>query len=599
MRSQLTALVRNLIEATTLVFRISPKWSCLSIAITVTASLLPLVVFYGTKQLVDLVVAAVHAQKAVAPSAWFWIAATAAAGWATFALRSLASYVTEAQGGEVSAHIQEQIAQKSASVDLAYYETPEYFDTLHRAQFEAATRPTRVVGALIATAQAVLSLGAILGLIVIVLRWDVLLLVAAVIGPGLWLRFHNVSAHYRWHKAQVKNERKLEYYNWLGSTASYAKEIRLFGLSGILRGRAGALRSALHRDRLRLARNRNLAEVATQGCAAGAVVVALAHMVHRAASGEMSVGGMVISLQAFQRAMSLVGELVGGISQLYEHGLFVGRLSQFLNLEEKIVEPANPVAFPNKLREGIVFEHVTFRYPSSGKLVLDDFSLKIRTGRMVALVGENGAGKSTLIKLLCRLYQPSSGRITIDGIDLREFARADLWRHISALFQDFGQFYSTVADSIWFGECDHPPDVEAIREAAKRAGAASFIHHFPAQYEQMLGTFFEGGTDLSGGQWQKIALSRAFYRDAPIIILDEPTSALDPKAEHDLFLRFKSLTKAKTSLVISHRLSTVRMADEIYCLENGKIIEVGSHEELLAAGGNYARLFETQAESYR
>lgn len=291
--------------------------------------------------------------------------------------------------------------------------------------------------------------------------------------------------------------------------------------------------------------------------------------------------------------------LLASLAQLYEDNLFLSNLYEFLDLKRTVKEPAEPSPVPQPMQRGIVVDHVSFQYPEGSRKVLEDISLNINPGEVVALVGENGSGKTTLIKLLCRLYDPTSGTITFDGMDLRQFETKALRREIAIIFQDYAHFHLTARENIWFGNTDLAPDDERIMAAARRAGADEVIRALPQGYETILGKRFAAGEELSVGEWQKVALARAFMRDAQIIVLDEPTSSMDAKAEYEAFQNFHQLVRGRTAILISHRFSTVRMADRIYVLEQGHVSESGSHDELLRQKGTYARLFEMQAHHYR
>jgi ATP-binding cassette subfamily B protein len=308
---------------------------------------------------------------------------------------------------------------------------------------------------------------------------------------------------------------------------------------------------------------------------------------------------MVMYFQAFQRGMSYLQALLGGIADLYENNLFLQNLYDFLDLEPEVRTPENPLPVPIPMTKGITFDEVTFTYPSGPQAVLNGVSLSIEPGEVVALVGANGSGKTTLIKLLCRLYDPSSGRISIDGIDLRQFEIASLRRQISVVFQDFVRYYLTARENIWFGDVDLHESHEKIPIAASQAGAAERIGALPGGYETVLGRWFDGGEELSIGEWQKVSLARSFLRDAQIMVLDEPTSALDAQSECEIIERFRESIMGKTAILISHRFSTVRMADRIFFLENGKIAESGRHRDLMRKRGRYSDFFERQAKWYR
>lgn len=288
-----------------------------------------------------------------------------------------------------------------------------------------------------------------------------------------------------------------------------------------------------------------------------------------------------------------------GIAGLYEDNLFLSNLYEFLDLKPKVAEPLHPTPVTRPMQTGIVFDHVSFQYPTGSRKVIEDISLTIRPGEKVALVGENGAGKTTLIKLLCRLYDPTEGRITLDGVDLRQFEISALRREIGVIFQDYSRYHLTARENIWFGNINLPSDDERIVTAGRQAGADDVITSLPNGYETVIGKWFEGGEELSIGEWQKVALARAFLRDAQIIVLDEPTSSLDVKGEYEVFKKFRQLADGQAAILISHRFSTVRMADRIYVLNGGRIIENGTHDELVQLGGMYAHLFETQAQYYR
>jgi ATP-binding cassette subfamily B protein len=303
--------------------------------------------------------------------------------------------------------------------------------------------------------------------------------------------------------------------------------------------------------------------------------------------------------QAFNRGQEFLKEMLGSLAALYEDQLFVASFYEFVDLEPRAKEPAAPRAVPRPMRGGIVFDHVTFQYPSGSRKALQDVNLTIRPGEHVAFVGENGSGKTSAIKLLSRLYDPTAGAITLDGVDLREFQTTALRREMSVVFQDYALYHLTARENIWLGDIDVAPDSASIAAAAHRSGADEVIARLRRGYETPLGKWLEDGDELSVGEWQKIALARAFLRTAQIIVLDEPTSALDPRAEYELFRRFRQLAQGRTSIIISHRFSTVRLADRIYVFDEGRVIEEGTHDDLMREAGKYASLFDTQAQYYR
>jgi ATP-binding cassette subfamily B protein len=378
----------------------------------------------------------------------------------------------------------------------------------------------------------------------------------------------------------------------------HAKEIRLFELGALFSRRYREVYQQLRKERFDLAIKRTVAELVTQTSGTLAVFLAYAVIAYRTVQGVITLGDLVMYYQAFQRGQGFLREMLGGLAGLYEDSLFLTNLYEFLDLKRAVIEPTHPTRIPSPVRAGITFHHVHFRYPNSPRTALRDVTLTIQTGEVVAFVGSNGSGKTTLIKLLCRLYDPTSGVITLDGIDLRQFETTALRRQISVVFQDYARYHLSASDNIWFGNVHQPPDQGQIAAAAIRTGADDIIHRLPQGYETILGKWFENGEELSIGEWQKVALARAFLRDAQIIVLDEPTSAMDAKAEYEMFQKFRQLAAGRIAILISHRLSTIRMADCIYVLEDGEIVESGKHEELVRCGGKYAQLFALQAQAY-
>jgi ATP-binding cassette subfamily B protein len=307
----------------------------------------------------------------------------------------------------------------------------------------------------------------------------------------------------------------------------------------------------------------------------------------------------VMYFQAFQRGQSALNQMMSGLAALYEDNLFLANVMEFLALEPRVPEPADPVPVPEPMKVGIELEGVSFRYPGSRENALREISLTIRPGEHIALVGANGSGKTTLIKLLCRLYDPTEGRISLDGADLSGFETGALRRQISVVFQDYARYHLTARENIWFGDTTHQAENGRVVAAAELSGADEVIARLPRGYDTVLGKQFQDGAELSIGEWQKVALARAFMREAQIIVLDEPTSSLDAQAEYEVFRKFRQLARGRTAVLISHRFSTVRMADRIYVLDGGRIVESGTHDELVRLGGTYARLFQLQASSYR
>lgn len=593
----------KILRAAGLVWRNSRGWTVANAALIVLQGILPLVSLYLLKLIVDGVTAAIASpdKEAAFGRVALMIGLAGAAALLNALCQSLSGIVEEAQGQVITDRIQEILHAKSVEVDLEYYENSRYYDALHRAQGEAIYRPLNILRGLLKFGQNGIALAALAGLL-FSLHWGVAAVLFGAALPGVLLRIAFSNAFFRWTRARTEAERRSAHFSWMLTADQFAKEIRLFGLGPLFIESFRALRGKLRRERISLIARRGGMDLAGQAVATLAIFGAYAFIARQAVRGTITLGDLVMYFQAFQRGLGFLRDFLAGLAGLYEDSLFLTNFYEFLDLRKKVVEAAYPVAFPRPIREGIVFDHVSFRYTGEHAEALTDIRLRVRPGETVALVGENGSGKTTLIKLLCRLYDPSAGRILVDGTDMREFETARLRREISVIFQDFARYHLTARENIWFGNVELGLSEDAaakIAAAAAKSGADDVVRKLKSGYDTILGKWFEDGEELSIGEWQKIALARAFLRDSQIIILDEPTSSLDAKTEFDLFTKFREFVRGRSAVIISHRFSTVRMADTIHVLERGRIVESGSHAELVGRGGTYARLYEMQAQSYR
>lgn len=575
-------------------------WTIANGVLVVAQGLLPLLPLYLTKLMVDAVTAGVAApDKGAAFRHVLWLVGFMGAATLFAALiRSIAGLVSEWQVFIVTDHMNEVLLAKSTEVDLEYYESARYYDTLHRAQREAPSRPISIVNGLAQIGQNGISLLAIAGLI-FYFHWFIAAILFTAVISGTAVRLKYTGQMYRWQREQTSTERKAGYLNWMLTTSSHAKEIRLFDLGPLFMRRFRDLRLKLRKGRLAITRRRSIAGFAAQTFSTAAIYGSYAYVAYETMWGKITLGDLMMYYQAFQRVQGSLQGILTSLGALYEDNLFLSNLYEFLDLKRTVIEPVHARPVPQPMQRGIVLNHVSFQYPAGARKVLEGISLTIRPGEVVALVGENGSGKTTLIKLLCRLYDPTAGTITLDGVDLRQFDTKALKREITIIFQDYAHYHMTARENIWFGNTTLPPDHERVIAAARRSRADGVISMLPHGYDTILGKRFDDGEELSIGEWQKVALARAFMRDAQIIVLDEPTSSMDAKAEYEVFQSFRQLVSGRTAILISHRFSTVRMADRIYVLKHGSVIEGGTHEELLRTGGTYARLFEMQAQHYR
>ena len=592
--------VRHLGRASRLVWQTTRGWTIASAALFLMQGVLPLVSLYLMKLLIDAISAGIRAaDTSIAfDRVALLIGLTGVTALITVLCGSLSGFISQAQSEAITDRVSDMLHAKSVEIDLDYYENPRYLDTLHRAQQEAPFLPTRIVTGLVQAGQNSVSLLAMAGLL-LSFHWGVAVILFAAVFPGILVRLKHSGVMYRWQRRQTPAERQSWYYHWMLTGDIHAKEIRLFDLGALFIGRFRKLRKRLMHERIEILKKRSVADCGAQTLATIAVFGSYAFIAYRTLHGVISLGDWVMYTQAFQRGQAFIQQLLGGLAGLYEDSLFLTNFFEFLDLQPKIVSLPHPVAVPRPMKAGIVFDHVSFHYPGGERKALEDISLTIHAGEHVAIVGENGAGKTTLVKLLCRLYDPSGGAITIDGADLRQVDPKALRSEISVILQDYVRYQATARENIWFGDIELPSEDRRIIEAARQSGADRVITGLPQGYETILGKWFENGEELSIGEWQKVALARAFLRTSQVIVLDEPTSSLDAGAEYEIFQKFRQLAEGRTAILISHRFSTVRMAERIFVLEDGRIIDSGTHNELVRRGGMYARLFESQARYYR
>lgn len=574
-------------------------WSLLAGVLMLAEIAFGLGVLYLLKSLVDVLTESLGTAggRPELERATFFVVLTAAATLGLITSRALSSLAREMQGMKVADHLDRRIHSRAVSADLAFYESPQYFDTLERARQSGKQRPAHVVGNLLSMCK---NLAMMAGVVVLLatINWMLLPLLLIAIVPALMVRMYFTRVKYEWHKRRTPMERRATYLDWLMTTHHHAKELRLNRLGNFLRERYSLLRRRIRGEQFRINRRRVLTELAVGLLASTAFFAALGWLTWETAGGRNSIGDLVLFLLIFQRSQSMGQELVGQISRFYEDHLYIGQLFEFLDVRPVIVSPSRPRPQPERLAQGLHLDRVSFTYPGSNVPVLHDIEMQLHPGQVVALVGANGSGKTSLIKLLCRLYDPSSGRILLDGHDIREFDLDAYRREFSIIFQDFSRYAESAGENIRFGDVSLPEASDEIRLAGQRAGADEFIEQLPDGYDTLLTRMFDGGQEISTGQWQKLALARAFVHGSRFIILDEPTSALDPNAEFELFENFRERIGERSALVISHRLSTIRLADYIYVLDRGRIVEHGQHEGLMRARGQYHESFCKQGKYY-
>ena len=580
-----------------MIWEISPLLASASVLQRVIAALIPVSQLWVGKLIIDQVVQATIHHSAPANRVWIYLAVEIGLAILSNALGIANSLCDSLLGDKLTNHISLKLMTHATTLDLVSFEDPVFSDKLERARRQTTAR-AGMLATLAGAGQLLVTLLSISAATAAFSPWLLLLILVSVIPPFLGEAKSAMLAYSILYR-RTPERRELDYLRLLGASNASAKEVKIFGLGPYLTERAGRLFDRFYQDNKELAISRAgyawLLNFFPLAGYYGAYVLILIG----ALAGRLTIGELTFLAGAFARSRNIVESLFSTLNSVSEQAFDVKDLFEFFATQPAIISKPGAVAAPRPVRQGFEFRKVSFGYPGSSRNVLQDISFRFDAGECIALVGENGAGKTTLAKLLARLYDPTAGAILLDGVDLRDYSVEDLRREVGVIFQDYVRYDMTAKENIGLGRVEELANAQRIQLAARKSLAEPLIATLPMGYDQMLGRRFEHGVDLSTGQWQKIALARAYMRDAQVLILDEPTASLDPRAEYEAFLRFSEITRERMAVLISHRFSTVRMASRILVLGEGAIQEQGTHEELLSLGGQYAALFEIQAAAYR
>jgi ATP-binding cassette subfamily B protein len=577
-----------------------PRLALVSATLTLLEVAFGIAALYMIKLLVDVLspAAGTGVQVGFDADVFLYLGLAAVTLLLAVVVQSLGNLARTAQGLRVGEYVDHEIHDRAIAIDLEFYESPLFYDSLQRARQAGIQRPAKVIDSLLLSVKSIIFLVAVLVMIAAI-DWRIVPGLLFAVLPVFAVRMRYTRRLFDWHRDRVQFERRAGYLDFLMTSNIFAKEIRIGGLGRHLQAGYAILRARINREQLSIEKWRAATEFAASIAGTLVFVGATAWLVLEATAGRRSIGDLVLFVLLFRRAEGSGREFVSNMAQLYDHRLYIRQLFEFLSVRSRIKRPAEPRPIPKGDVGPLVFDNVDLTYPGAQRPVLTSVSFSLKPGQVVALVGANGSGKTSLVKLLTRLYDPSAGRITLGGTDIREFDPDAYRRLFSVVFQDYAKYADTVRENIRYGNLDDPSNDAEIVRAARFSGADGFIERLRSGYDTRLTRMFDDGEEISIGQWQKLALARAFFASSSFIVMDEPSSALDPQAEQELFDDFRDRIDGRGALIISHRLSTVRMADYTYVLENERIIEHGNHDGLMAAGGRYASLFRRQGRHYR
>jgi len=595
-RTRLASL-RNIRPLLGMVWDTSPPLVAVTTALRLVRAMLPLAMLWVTKLNLDGVVAWIKRGNGNAAALWKLVALDLGLAVLSDLLARANSLADSLLGDRFTNRISVRLIEHATQLDLASFEDPVFYDKLERARRQTTGRIGLLAGVL-NVGQDTLSLISLSASLVVFSPWLMVLLLAAVIPAFLGETHFTTLAYsvlYRW----TPQRRLLDYLRMLGASNQSAKEVKIFGLGPHLAERYREVSDRIYEENKTVAVKRASVGFLLNLVSTGGYYGAYAVVLIRTLAGLITVGMFTFLIGAFSRSRMYIEKILQSFTDISDQALYLKDLFEFFEMQPAIRSTPHALPAPRPIRDGFEFRNVGFAYPGSSHMVVENINFRLEAQEKIALIGENGAGKTTLVKLLARLYDPTAGQILLDGVDLREYDVEDLRKEIGVIFQDYMRYELLAKENIGFGKIEDIADLARIEMAARKSMAFQVIGKLPNGYDQMIGRRFDGGVDLSGGEWQKFALARAYMRDAQLLILDEPTATLDARAEYEVFRRFAELTQGRMAVLISHRFSTVRMADRILVLQDGRIREQGTHKHLVALGGQYAELFELQAAGYR
>lgn len=580
-----------------LVWSIRPGYSVILYLLNILQGFIPAYTLWIGKLIIDTVVQGIGGAQGAFLKTIYLLLALLGINILSNILTTAINIIQTLLGDIVSNQINVKVMEKSVSLDLFYYENPMFYDMLTRAQREASHKPLIIVSQIFDLMKNIITISSMI-VVLFRLHWLAVVILAATSIPYSLTQQKYARKGYSLLFGQTQDSRKMFYLNNILTSINFFKEIKLFNLSQYFLSKYKNLFQNIYKQNKQLILKKNAAFFFLSFLSITTYIGVYTYIIFRAIHKAISLGDLTLYSGAFSQCQARFNGIIANFASLYENGLFINNLFAFLNLEPKIVAPPHPNNPVSHFQEGIIFKNVSFRYPGTERCVLQDLNFHIKPNEAIAFVGDNGAGKTTIIKLLSRLYDPDSGEILLDGLNIKSFDPQKYQELIGVIFQDFSQYYLSARENIGLGWVNEIDNLSRIKEASSKSGADQLIERLPQGYESILGRYFDSGSQLSVGEWQKVAIARAIMRNGKILILDEPTASVDVKTEYEIFRRFNELTKGRVSILISHRFSTVRMADRIFVIDHGRIIEQGGHEDLMKLGGKYAMMFTMQAEKY-